>query len=193
MQTYGHSLHVKKMNDSYTVVTFLFCHLLIHHLWSHLFFSMQRDVPLFCRVELFSSLLWCMSVTVRDSHTCVYRFARAYTHEHRRDSPLWSLGALLPLFITVVCVSRGGWWWWWIIDLPDHVLFRSITFLADIIIYSIITRDHVVCIQFCVFFFSFCIMFWGKEWCLCVKWAPSHVPFLYCCAVWPKICIMVFF
>lgn len=115
---------------------------------------MHRDLPLFCRVELFSSLLWWMSVTIRDSNTCVYRLARVYTHKHRRDSPLWSLGTLLPLFITVVCVSRGRWWWWWwIIDLPDHVLFRSITFLADIIIYSIITKDHVVCIQFCVCFF----------------------------------------
>lgn len=130
--------HIRKwMRAAYTIVALLVCRSLVHHLWGHLFFSMHKDVPLFCSVELFSCLLWWMSMMIRDSNTCVWAHmcTHLHTYTHTGEIPLCDLWGFFFRCLSLQCVSvyvsHGR--WWWIIDLPDHVLFRSSTFLASTI------------------------------------------------------------
>lgn len=69
-------------------------------------------------------------------------------HASRWDSPLWSMGILLPLFISAPCVSHGR---RWNTGLPDHVALRCRTYLkSDNIYYDIVclrTEAFFLCID----------------------------------------------
>lgn len=65
-------------------------------------------------------------------------------HTSRWDSPLWSMGILLPLFISALCVSHGR---RWNTGLPDHVVLRCRTYLKSDNIYN-----DMVCLRTEAFF-----------------------------------------
>lgn len=112
---------------------------------------------LFCSAELLSTLLWWMSDLMRDSITCVKLYM--HTPPCWWYSPLWSVGILLPLFITVHA-SRGR--KAWITGLPDHVLFGNTTiFFPTTITSATPSRYLKVCTSFCnPCLCSSCILMW---------------------------------